>query len=138
MTTTQHRGSGGVEQTGAVRDVEQPPADPQGVHDAHIHHDHIGHGSTPAAWAVSLTLIVGSVIAGIGFVTEIWALAYIGAASVPLSLALGWALKKAGYGVELDSWSVLQKGEDPRHHQGPVLAGDSSSSGATAPRSAGR
>lgn len=114
MTTTQRRN---------VRDVEQQPAPGAAPHDAHIHHDHIGHGSTPAAWSVSLTLIIGSIIAGVGFITELWVLAYIGAACVPLALGLGWWLKRAGYGVEMDSWSVLEKGEDPKRHQGPAVPG---------------
>ena len=104
-----------------VRDVEQQSAPGQGPDDEFIHHDHIGHGSTPAAWALSLTIIVGSVIAGIGFVTEWWILAWIGAACVPLAIILGVVLKRAGYGVEMDSRAVLQRGEDPRSHQGPVL-----------------
>ncbi|GAA1170625.1 MULTISPECIES: HGxxPAAW family protein [Nesterenkonia] len=117
MTTTQQR---------TVRDVEQQPAAGEQPGDAHIHHDHIGHGSTPAAWALSLTLIVGSIVAGIGFVIEVWVLAYIGAACVPLALILGWGLKKAGYGVEMDSWSVLERGEDPRDHQGPAMPDNTS------------
>lgn len=112
MTTTQQR---------TVRDVEQQPAAGEHPGDAFIHHDHIGHGSTPAAWTLSLTLIVGSVVAGFGFVFEVWILAYIGAAFVPLALILGWGLKKAGYGVEIDSWKVLENGEDPRRHQGPAM-----------------
>ena len=55
MTTTDQR---------TVRDVEQ-----QSVDDEFIHHDHIGHGSTPAAWTLSLTIVLGSVIAGIGVIT---------------------------------------------------------------------
>lgn len=77
--------------------------------DAFIHEHHIGHGSTPAAWTLSITLIIGSIIAGVGFVLEMWFLAWIGAACAPLALILGLALKKAGYGVEQDSYSVLER-----------------------------
>lgn len=111
MTTTQQ----------TVRDVEQQSAPGQGPDDEFIHHDHIGHGSTPAAWALSLTIIAGSVIAGVGFVTEWWILVWIGAAFLPLAIILGVGLKRAGYGVEMDSKAVLDQGEDPRSHQGPVL-----------------
>ncbi|GAA3051901.1 MULTISPECIES: HGxxPAAW family protein [Actinomycetes] len=124
MTTTQQR---------TVRDVEQQPAVGEQPDDAFIHYDHIGHGSTPAAWTLSLTLIVGSIIAGIGFVAEIWVLAYIGAACVPLALILGYALKKAGLGVEMDSSSVLKHGEDPRRHQGPAVPDNTSGKGERIP-----
>lgn len=101
---------------GPVRDVEQEPA----AADEFIHYDHIGHGSTPAAWTVSLTLIVASIIAGVGFVTEWWILVWIGAALVPVAGILGVVLKKMGYGVEMDSYAVLKQGDDPRRHSGPA------------------
>lgn len=99
-----------------VRDVEQQPS----ASDEFIHYDHIGHGSTPAAWALSLTIIVAAIVAGIGFVTEIWLFAWIGAGLVPVAVILGVVLKKMGYGVEMDSKAVLQRGEDPRAHRGPA------------------
>ncbi len=106
MTTTHQR---------PVRDVEQQPAD-----DEFIHYDHIGHGSTPAAWALSLTIILGSVIAGVGFIIPNWTVVIIGSALVPVGIILGIVLKKMGYGVEMDSEAVLQRGEDPRAHRGPA------------------
>ncbi len=54
MTTTDQR---------HVRNVEQQPAAADQAEDAYIHYDHIGHGSTPAAWTLSLTIVLGSVIA---------------------------------------------------------------------------
>ncbi|GAA4922790.1 HGxxPAAW family protein [Nesterenkonia rhizosphaerae] len=100
-----------------VRDVEQQPS----ASDEFIHYDHIGHGSTPAAWALSLTIIVAAIVAGIGFVTEIWLFAWIGAGLVPVAVILGVVLKKMGYGVEMDSKSVLNQGADPREHAGPAI-----------------
>ena len=111
----------------AVRDVEQQPQSA----DEFIHYDHIGHGSTPAGWALSITIVVGSLIAGVGFIglhwSDAWWLAiWIGAALIPVALILGIVLKKAGYGVELDSDTVLKLGADPRDHSGPVTRTDSS------------
>lgn len=104
-----------------VRDVEQEPT----AHDAFIHYDHIGHGSTPAAWALAGTVVIGSVIAGVGFIGLYWSAAWwiaiaIGAALIPVALILGLVLKKAGYGVEMDSEAVLRHGSDPRNVSGPA------------------
>ncbi|WP_150460086.1 HGxxPAAW family protein [Nesterenkonia ebinurensis] len=114
----------------AVRDVEQQPASA----DEFIHYDHIGHGSTPAAWTLSIILITGSVVAGVGFIGLYWSDAWwiaiwIGAACVPLALIMGIVLKKAGYGVEMDSDAVLKQGADPRAHSGPATP-DNTSGGA--------
>lgn len=104
-----------------VRDVEQEPT----ANDEFIHHDHIGHGSTPAAWALSLTIVLGSAIAGVGLIGLSWSDAWwiaiiIGAALIPVALVLGMVLKKAGYGVEMDSEAVLRQGSDPRNYSGPA------------------
>ncbi|NDK32259.1 HGxxPAAW family protein [Nesterenkonia haasae] len=104
-----------------VRDVEQEPT----ANDEYIHHDHIGHGSTPAAWALSGTIVLGSIIAGVGFIGLAWSDAWwiaiaIGAALIPVALILGLVLKKAGYGVEMDSAAVLSRGRDPRDYSGPA------------------
>lgn len=115
MTTTDQR---------TVRDVEQ-----QSVDDEFIHHDHIGHGSTPAAWTLSLTIVLGSVIAGVGFIIPDWIVAGVGFALMPVGIILGIVLKKMGYGVEMDSKGVLQQGEDPRAHRGPATP-DNTSGGA--------
>lgn len=101
---------------GTVRDVEQEPQSS----DEFIHHDHIGHGSTPAAWALSGTIIVAGVMMGVGMIAQWWIMVWIGVALVPVALVLGVVLKRAGYGVEMDSDSVLKRGADPRAHSGPA------------------
>lgn len=106
-----------------VRDVAQE----SGSADAYIHYDHIGHGSTPAAWAVSFTLMIASLIAGVGFIGLHWSDAWwpaiwVGAALTPVAVILGLVLKRAGYGVEMDSDSVLKQGADPRQHSGPATS----------------
>lgn len=102
-----------------VRDVEQQPA--AGQADEFIHYDHIGHGSTPAAWTLSITIIIASIVAAIGFVIPEWTLVWVGAALVPLAIILGVVLKRMGYGVEMDSAAVLKRGDDLRSHQGPSV-----------------
>lgn len=109
--------------TTALRDTE--PAPGEKIDDEYIHHDHIGHGSTPAAWALSLTIIVGSIIAGIGMVLEVWAMVWISILFLPLALVLGIVLKAKGYGVEMDSNAVLKQHESARDHQGPASTDNS-------------
>lgn len=104
-----------------VRDVEQQPE----AGDAFIHYDHIGHGSTPAGWALCIIVIVGSIIAAVGFIGLAWAsewaiLIWIGAALMPVAVVVGVVMKRMGYGVEMDSKSVLDRGADPRAHGGPA------------------
>lgn len=105
----------------AVRDVEQSPESG----DEFIHYDHIGHGSTPAAWALCGIVMVGSAVASVGFVGLSWSsawmiLIWIGAALIPVAIVAGVVLKRMGYGVEMDSKAVLARGADPRSHSGPA------------------
>lgn len=95
MTTTDQR---------TVRDVEQRPAA-----DEFIHYDHIGHGSTPAAWTLSLVIVLGSLVAGIGVIIPSLTVALIGAALMPVGIILGIVMKKMGLGVEMDSKAVLRR-----------------------------
>ncbi|EXF25164.1 hypothetical protein BG28_13910 [Nesterenkonia sp. AN1] len=111
--------------TTALRDTE--PAPGEKIDDEYIHHDHIGHGSTPAAWALSLTIILGSIIAGLGMVLEVWVMVWISILFLPLALVLGMVLKAKGYGVEMDSNAVLKNGESARDHQGPASTDNSRS-----------
>lgn len=105
----------------AVRDVEQAPE----AADEFIHYDHIGHGSTPAAWVLCGIIMLGSAIAALGFVGLAWSsawaiLIWIGAALVPVAIVAGVVMKRMGYGVEMDSKAVLRRGKDPREHSGPA------------------
>ncbi|MGO1192603.1 MAG: HGxxPAAW family protein [Nesterenkonia sp.] len=116
MATTQTAAS-----TAGVRDVKQKPQ----AADEFIHHDHIGHGSTPAAWALCVIVIIGSALAAVGFIglawTSQWAiLIWIGAALMPVAIVVGVVMKRMGYGVELDADAVLRRGSSPREHSGPA------------------
>ncbi|GAA1147430.1 HGxxPAAW family protein [Nesterenkonia lutea] len=117
--------------TSALRDTE--PAPGEKVDDEFIHYDHIGHGSTPAAWALSITIMVGAILAGIGMVTQVWVLVWIAAVFLPVAIILGVVLKAKGYGVEMDANKVLSQHESARDHQGPASMdnsrGDSTDTG---------
>lgn len=99
-------------------DVEQQTADTEA--DAFIHHDHVGHGSTPAAWALCTLVVIGALLIGLAMIFESWVMAWIGIALIPVALIVGIVMKKMGYGVEMDSAAVINQGEDPRDHQGPA------------------
>ncbi len=58
-----------------------------------------GHGNSPAAWSAVGLMLIGFVVWAIGMVTgPNWVLVWIGVALVPISVALGWALGRAGFG----------------------------------------
>ena len=58
-----------------------------------------GHGNSPAAWSAVGLMLVGFVVWGIGMVTgPNWLLVWIGVAIVPISVAIGWAMGRAGLG----------------------------------------
>ena len=58
----------------------------------------LGHGDTVAAWATVIILMVASVVltAGVWFASSFAIIA--GAMMVPAALAVGFLLKKIGYG----------------------------------------
>ncbi|WP_022873295.1 HGxxPAAW family protein [Nesterenkonia alba] len=108
---------------GSVRDVEQKPS----ADDEFIHYDHIGHGSTPAAWTLCGIIMVAAVIAGVAFIGQWWFLLWVAGALVPVALIAGLVMKQMGYGVEMDSKAVLKRGEDPDAHRGPAIPDETSS-----------
>lgn len=58
-----------------------------------------GHGNSPAAWSAVGLMLVGFVVWAIGMVTgPNWVLVWIGVAIVPISVAIGWAMGRAGLG----------------------------------------
>jgi hypothetical protein len=58
-----------------------------------------GHGNSPAAWSAVGLMLVGFVVWAIGMVTgPNWVLVWIGVAIVPVSVAIGWAMGRAGLG----------------------------------------
>ncbi|CEA07978.1 hypothetical protein BN1051_01312 [Arthrobacter saudimassiliensis] len=66
---------------------------------ASIHDETIGHGNTPAAWTCVLIMIVGAGISSVGYIIASVLWFVIGLAVMGAGLIVGWAMKKAGYGV---------------------------------------
>ncbi|BCW44647.1 HGxxPAAW family protein [Arthrobacter sp. StoSoilB5] len=63
------------------------------------HADAIGHGNSPAAWTCVIVMLVGALISSIAFVIAS-TLIFIGGVVVMVAgLIVGWAMRKAGYGV---------------------------------------
>ncbi|MBP6043426.1 MAG: hypothetical protein KA500_02795 [Rhodoluna sp.] len=58
----------------------------------------LGHGDTVAAWATVIILMVSSVVltAGVWFASSVAIIA--GTVMIPAALAVGFFLKKSGYG----------------------------------------
>ncbi len=60
---------------------------------------HYHHGRTPAAWAGTVIAAVAFTVAAIGSVLgPNWLMIWIGAALLVVSLIVGVALRRAGYG----------------------------------------
>lgn len=58
----------------------------------------LGHGDTVAAWATVIILMVSSVVltAGVWFASSVAII--VGTVMIPAALAVGFFLKKSGYG----------------------------------------
>lgn len=61
-------------------------------------HAHDNHGKTPAAWAGSLTALVGAVIAAIGVALSQNLIMWIGLGVCLLAAVVGGAMSRAGRG----------------------------------------
>ena len=66
---------------------------------ASIHDETIGHGNTPAAWTCVLIMIVGALVSCIGFIIASVLWFCIGLGVIAVGLLVGFAMRKAGYGV---------------------------------------
>lgn len=63
------------------------------------HADAIGHGNSPAAWTCVIVMLVGALVASIAFVIASTPIFIGGMAIMVIGLIVGWAMRKAGYGV---------------------------------------
>ena len=64
-----------------------------------MHAEEIGHGNSRAAWSMYGTMMIGFVIGGIAFAAHNHVVVYASVGIVILGLIVGWAMKKAGFGV---------------------------------------
>ncbi|MDZ8276063.1 DUF6704 family protein [Microbacterium aquimaris] len=58
-----------------------------------------GHGHSPAAWTAVVIMLVGFAIGTTAFFLDIPWLVWASAVLVVVGLVVGWAMAKAGYGV---------------------------------------
>ncbi|MDP5225912.1 MULTISPECIES: HGxxPAAW family protein [Arthrobacter] len=63
------------------------------------HADEIGHGNSPAAWTCVAIMLVGALVSSIAFVLASSPVFWGGIAVMVIGLIVGFALRKAGYGV---------------------------------------
>lgn len=56
------------------------------------------HGNTVASWAMIGIIIVGAIVAAVGFDTFHWPVVIVGASIAVLGIIVGIVLKVAGYG----------------------------------------
>jgi len=63
------------------------------------HSVELGHGNSPAAWTCVIVMLVGALIASIAFVIASTPIFIAGGIVMLLGLILGFAMRKAGYGV---------------------------------------
>ncbi|BCW05636.1 HGxxPAAW family protein [Micrococcaceae bacterium Sec5.1] len=63
------------------------------------HADAIGHGNSPAAWTCVIVMLVGALISSIAFVIASTPIFIGGVVVMVAGLIVGWAMRKAGYGV---------------------------------------
>jgi hypothetical protein len=61
------------------------------------HDDH--HGSSPAAWTTVGLLCLASLIVGVGFVAQNWAVVIVGSALFLVGLLVGKGMQARGLGV---------------------------------------
>ncbi|MGI8613488.1 MAG: HGxxPAAW family protein [Nocardioidaceae bacterium] len=59
------------------------------------------HGSTPAAWAAVLIVLIGFTVGSIGVILgPNWVLFWIGCALLPVALVVGKVMQAAGLGTD--------------------------------------
>ncbi|WP_160666302.1 HGxxPAAW family protein [Pseudarthrobacter sp. ATCC 49987] len=63
------------------------------------HSEPTGHGNSPAAWTTVLVMLVGALIMSIAFVIANTTIFIAGGVVMAIGLIIGFAMRKAGYGV---------------------------------------
>jgi len=77
--------------------MSSPKIDPKNLPDIAPHN----HGRTPAAWVTNGLIVLGSLIAAIGFMIPQFALVWVGAGVIVVALAVGATMRALGYGQPL-------------------------------------
>ena len=63
-------------------------------------HSEPGHGDSPAAWTAVVIMLIGFAVGTAALFLDLYPIVYVGGAIVIAGLVVGWALKRAGYGVQ--------------------------------------
>ncbi|GAA1057180.1 MULTISPECIES: DUF6704 family protein [Agromyces] len=61
-----------------------------------------GHGHSPAAWTAVVIMLLAFTIGTVAFFFDVQWLVWASAALLVVGLVVGWALARAGYGVDGD------------------------------------
>ena len=77
--------------------MSAPRIEPHNLPDV-AHHN---HGRTVAGWVTNGLIVLGALIAAIGFMIPQFALVWVGAGVVVVALAVGATLRALGYGQPL-------------------------------------
>ena len=64
-----------------------------------LHGEDLGHGNSPAAWTCVFVMMLGAIVSCVGFVIASNPVFWGGIVVMLLGLVVGWAMRKAGYGV---------------------------------------
>lgn len=59
-----------------------------------------GHGHSPAAWTAVVIMLLAITVGTVAFFLEMAWLVWVSAAFVLVGAVVGWAMAKAGYGVD--------------------------------------
>jgi membrane protease YdiL (CAAX protease family) len=70
-------------------------ADPHEVQ----HGEELGHGNSPAAWTCVFIMMIGSIVSCIAFAIANTPVFWAGIVVIAIGLIVGWAMRRAGYGV---------------------------------------
>jgi hypothetical protein len=70
--------------------------------------DDPGHGHSPAAWTAVVIMLVAVSLGTLFFFLDLPALVWASAALLVVGLIVGWAMAKAGYGVNGPKYSPKQ------------------------------
>lgn len=63
------------------------------------HAEQVGHGNSPAAWTAVLVMLLGALVACVGFAMASTLIFWIGIAIIAVGLIIGIAMRMVGYGV---------------------------------------
>lgn len=71
----------------------------QAASDEALHGEDLGHGNSPAAWTCVFVMMLGAIVSCVGFVFANSPIFWAGVVVIAIGLVVGWAMRRAGYGV---------------------------------------